>query len=76
MYGMDLFIAIAFAIFYFRVGMTEYGNGVIPTMLSILVTVLATSLLTAGIWLLIVLQLTLFIGMIFYNMYFRKTRFF
>lgn len=48
MYGLDLFVMIVFAVFYYRVGVLEYGSGIVWALLSVLLSLLMTNLLDAG----------------------------
>ncbi|MBP7868187.1 MAG: hypothetical protein KA419_19835 [Acidobacteria bacterium] len=74
MYGLDLFVMIVFAVFYYRVGVLEYGSGIVWALLSVLLSLLMTNLLDAGVWLLAFSQLSIVLGMTFYNGFRGKPR--
>jgi len=66
MLNMKLFVMIAAAVFYYRLGRMEYGSGWVTLSFSVLLSVLA-AYAGASFIVVLLLQIALFLGLIAWN---------
>ena len=76
MYSFEVFVLIASAVFYYRVGKAEYGSGWISASLSVLVWCVTALVLRGGLIAIALAQLLVLAGMTVYNYKTGREKFF
>lgn len=64
---LNLGVMIVSAILYYRIGKTEHDRGYLLALISIVLSILAITLLRIGVWGLLILQGLLYVALTIWN---------